>query len=880
MPNVIQIRDKEGNALYPITDSSLVIGLKDGGIMENVMAWDGTSAPTVANIPAGVQVEYNSTTYTGTLAASGTTSGYIYLVASATQQGEYDRYIVNAAGGSYTWVALSSTQIVSPTIADNLTTNDATKALSAKQGKVLNDELSQLGQEVNENNFGDTLASVSGNPSGSIGVDFENGLKYYVAFTVTNSTTFDITLRSADGSVGPIVQTVAASKTYAPGDYIVPFVCGVTTAKYIRFGSSSVWANITSVGVYNTVKESTVAPFTEFSEKLLQARQAIYLCTIKSAGGRAVSSITKSGSSVSLVFGGDLVVYGRKTTGNTGNAYISLSTNGVTYNFSSNLDGLFLDLINQTLTIANCASVYGLETALNSPDKVLLAVNMWGQLISPIATLQNEFDAIQFADDTTITENTPNNYTTRIVKGGVTHDVANGNVSDYFKSGSVTFGLFEKTGTSSASQVIGMPVSEGGKLASVYLNNAESATISIKIYNADFSVVRKTISKSVTSGENNITLNEDVAAGENIVLDGVKAYFVNDSSFEQIFWYNYGGGTGWALRSDHIKWSAGYTLVSDSIFDTLSNKVDELEDLVDVLEQNIEYVTVTVQRNLADFNSVRETLEGITDASYYKRYIVIVPIGRWFECDIKGKKYVTIQGVDARKTVLYCDGTSNKVTPSDYSFQDYAGQSLSSINQAYKHIINVRDDIDVRGLTLEVNDCKYCAHIDNTGFKTASFKEIFFKEINANVTFTIGIGSHAGQEIVFERCDFKAYDTHTICAYVHNWNNLTAINTVTFKDCQFNKNFFRYDELGSDYSTFLNLLNCYSSAGTPQLVFQTVTTGGHSHWINPETGQPITDMTQLPYCTHIDVCGSNVASISQDGTRPDIADYIIGKIGS
>ncbi len=859
MANTVQLT-KNGQPVFPVTDVSLVMGLQDAIKLPPVK---------VATLPT----------------ASAETAGKMYYV-GPDENDEYERYITSAVEGSYDWIDLGDTAIPLPSIADNLTTDDENTALSAKQGKVLKDDMDQLGAEVNENNFGDTIASVSGNPSGSIGVDFENGLKYYVAFTVTDSTTFDITLRSADGSTGPIVQTVAASKTYAPGDYIVPFVCGVTTAKYIRFGNSSVWANITSVGVYNTVKESTAASFAEFSEKLLQARQAIYLCTIKSAGGRAVSSITKNGAAVSLVFGGDLVVYGRKTTGNTGNAYISLPTNGATYNFASNLDGLFLDLISQTLTIASCASVYGLETALNSPDKVLLAVNLWGQLISPVATLQSEFDAIQFADDTAITENTPNNYTTRIVKGGVTHEVANGNVSDYFKSRSATFGLFEKTGTSSASQVIGMPVSEGGKLASVYLNNAESATISIKIYNSDFSVVRKTISKSVTSGENNITLNEDVTAGENIVLEGAKPYFANDSSFEQIFWYNYGGSTGWALRSDHIKWSAGYTLVSDSVFDTLSNKVSELEnkeedleDRVDALEQNIEYVTVTVQRNLADFNSVRETIDAITDASYYKRYIVIVPIGRWFECDIKGKKYVTIQGVDARKTVLYCDGTSDKVTPDDYSFDTYAGQSLSSINQAYKHIINVRDDIDVRGLTLEVNDCKYCAHIDNTGFKTASFKEIFFKEINANVTFTIGIGSHAGQEILFERCDFKAYDTHTICAYVHNWNNLTAINTVTFKDCQFNKNFFRYDELGSDYSTFLNLLNCYSSAATPQLVFQTVTTGGHSHWIDPETGDPITDMTQLPYCTHIDVCGSNVASIYQDGTRPDIADYIIGRIG-
>ena len=35
-------------------------------------------------------------------------------------------------------------------IADNLTTDDATRALSAKQGKVLNDNMTQLSQEVSD----------------------------------------------------------------------------------------------------------------------------------------------------------------------------------------------------------------------------------------------------------------------------------------------------------------------------------------------------------------------------------------------------------------------------------------------------------------------------------------------------------------------------------------------------------------------------------------------------------------------------------------------------------------------------------------------------------------------------------------------------------
>lgn len=116
------LKDKDGVSLYPVTDVSLVVGLQEGAIMESLIV---SSLPT----------------------ASASTVGKIYLIESETE-GEYDRYLTTYSGGSYSWTQLGSTAIQSPTIADNLTTNDATKALSAKQGKVLNDELTELGQSL------------------------------------------------------------------------------------------------------------------------------------------------------------------------------------------------------------------------------------------------------------------------------------------------------------------------------------------------------------------------------------------------------------------------------------------------------------------------------------------------------------------------------------------------------------------------------------------------------------------------------------------------------------------------------------------------------------------------------------------------------------
>ena len=84
-----------------------------GGVSYNV-AWDGTSEPTVGNIPAGVVVTYNGTDYTGTMAANNATPGAFYLVKSATSvdgKDVYDEYVPVGPSGSKTWEKIGDTQI-------------------------------------------------------------------------------------------------------------------------------------------------------------------------------------------------------------------------------------------------------------------------------------------------------------------------------------------------------------------------------------------------------------------------------------------------------------------------------------------------------------------------------------------------------------------------------------------------------------------------------------------------------------------------------------------------------------------------------------------------------------------------------------------------
>lgn len=82
MAEISKITLPSGNT-YDIKDAT-AREMISGGV-SFIIAWDGTSTPTVANIPEGVQVVYQGTTYTGTLAAEGeggAQPGAFYLVKS------------------------------------------------------------------------------------------------------------------------------------------------------------------------------------------------------------------------------------------------------------------------------------------------------------------------------------------------------------------------------------------------------------------------------------------------------------------------------------------------------------------------------------------------------------------------------------------------------------------------------------------------------------------------------------------------------------------------------------------------------------------------------------------------------------------------------
>jgi hypothetical protein len=116
-PIIDRITLPSGNTYYiadrEIRDVVDTLSQAIAGGVAYIIAWDGSAAPVVANIPAGVVVTYNGTNYTGTLTADSAQAGAFYLVKSATQAGgaldKYDEYAPVGEAGSKTWEKIGDT---------------------------------------------------------------------------------------------------------------------------------------------------------------------------------------------------------------------------------------------------------------------------------------------------------------------------------------------------------------------------------------------------------------------------------------------------------------------------------------------------------------------------------------------------------------------------------------------------------------------------------------------------------------------------------------------------------------------------------------------------------------------------------------------------
>lgn len=322
------------------------------------------------------------------------------------------------------------------------------------------------------------------------------------------------------------------------------------------------------------------------------------------------------------------------------------------------------------------------------------------------------------------------------------------------------------------------------------------------------------------------------------------------------------GGMVFRINSD-VEVGQTYESTSDTAFVVnatfkLSQYKFKLREAVDNVVTN--YVTLT--RNAANFNSIREALDAITNASEMNRYVLVVPNGEYFECDIKGKKWVTIKGESKQGTIIYCDGTSDKLTPDDYYFSDYRGVALNTIPSSQKHIFYLREDVSLENITLRANDCKYTVHFEYNGWTNAKFVNCVFE--GYNLLALLGFGLRGVQSCEIDYCTFKKIDGQNgvSAIYSHNWTWEQTTGKgmplysggakIHVKNCKYlnSGNIWSIGEIASMNTDKLILENCDISGATKTVSFFVEKSNGVpiAKDIN---GNTITDPLDVPYCMQL-----------------------------
>lgn len=266
MAEISKITLPSGNT-YDIKDAT-ARELIAGGISFNVV-WDGTTAPTVANIPAGVVVTYNGTNYTGTKAASSAESGTFYLVKSGTSPNAYDEYVAAGPDGNRFWEKLGSKEV----------------------------DLSNLGALAYKDNV--TLSKGSG----------DNVLGSDATFTTTvTPTTTNIKATASGAAVGadgtasavtgyanPSTQTFVKSVSAETSNKLVT----TTVPNVTNAGSASTWAFAMGTG---TASETLIISGANGSAPTLGTAKTVATGSVSSSGtGSAVVTGVTIGDSASAI---------------------------------------------------------------------------------------------------------------------------------------------------------------------------------------------------------------------------------------------------------------------------------------------------------------------------------------------------------------------------------------------------------------------------------------------------------------------------------------------------------------------------------------------------------------------------------------------------
>lgn len=234
MAEISRIKLPSGN-YYDLKDAE-ARRMIAGGI-SYIIAWNGSSTPVVADIPAGVVVTYNGTNYTGTLAASADTVGKFYLVKSTTQVETldvYDEYAtMQPTSNTYAWEKIGDTSLDLSSL----------KALAYKDNVTLY-------KGAGDNVLGENTTFTAGSSSVSFAAHTtKKAIGSSATFTVTQPTvtvtpaTTNIKATASGAAVTPTIVPLTYVNSSLGGNLVTTTVPNVTSA-----GSASTWRFVMGSG--------------------------------------------------------------------------------------------------------------------------------------------------------------------------------------------------------------------------------------------------------------------------------------------------------------------------------------------------------------------------------------------------------------------------------------------------------------------------------------------------------------------------------------------------------------------------------------------------------------------------------------------------------
>jgi len=325
MPEISKVQLPSGG-IYDIKDAT-AREMISGGV-SFIIAWNGTSTPVPGNIPAGVKVVYNGTTYTGTMSAASAEVGAFYLVRSSTSTSEgpldvYDEYVPIGPSGSKSWEKIGDTQLDLSDVVTNVSLNKQTDVVLGESTTFTNSTSAvTFSGGTNDVALGEntTFALTSGAVThGSLSGHTDTVLGTGTTFSVTDPT---ITVTPAQTYLG-----ASASGTAVGADGTATVVTGYaspTTDTFVKSVSAETNKNLVTTTVPNVTDPGSASTWT-FTMGTGDAAETLIIGGANSVAPQMGTAITVATGSTSTTGTGDAVVTG-VTIGSSAAAITGLGT--------------------------------------------------------------------------------------------------------------------------------------------------------------------------------------------------------------------------------------------------------------------------------------------------------------------------------------------------------------------------------------------------------------------------------------------------------------------------------------------------------------------------------------------------------------------------